>query len=93
MVARLAFPETPMPLSLTTEEMDLLLTLAAPIEHRNLDQFLRGGGRARGGLRTNRRRARLWRRASGRPRGAATVFRPAAIAEREQDRGRLKGEF
>jgi len=40
MVARLAFPETPMPLSLTTEEMDLLLTLAAPIEHRNRDQFL-----------------------------------------------------
>jgi hypothetical protein len=30
-----------MPLSLTTEEMDLLLTLAAPIDHRNRDQFLR----------------------------------------------------
>ena len=29
-----------MPLSLTTEEMDLLLTLAAPIEQRQRDQFL-----------------------------------------------------
>jgi hypothetical protein len=30
-----------MPLSLTTEEMDLLLTLAAPMEQRQRDQFLR----------------------------------------------------
>jgi hypothetical protein len=30
-----------MPLSLTTEEMDLLLALAAPIEQRQRDQFLR----------------------------------------------------
>jgi hypothetical protein len=30
-----------MPLSLSTEELDLLLTLAAPIDHRNRDQFLR----------------------------------------------------
>jgi hypothetical protein len=30
-----------MPLSLSIEEMDLLLTLAAPIDHRNRDQFLR----------------------------------------------------
>jgi len=29
-----------MPLSLTTEEMDLLLTLAAPIDQRQRDQFL-----------------------------------------------------
>ena len=29
-----------MPLSLTTEEMDLLLSLAAPIDHRQRDQFL-----------------------------------------------------
>jgi hypothetical protein len=29
-----------MPLSLTTEEMDLLLSLAAPIEQRQRDQFL-----------------------------------------------------
>jgi hypothetical protein len=29
-----------MPLSLTTEETDLLLTLAAPIEQRQRDQFL-----------------------------------------------------
>jgi hypothetical protein len=29
-----------MPLSLTTEEMDLLLTLAAPIEQRQRNQFL-----------------------------------------------------
>ena len=37
-----AHPEPPtMPLSLTTEEMDLLLALAAPIDHRNRDQFLR----------------------------------------------------
>jgi hypothetical protein len=28
-------------LSLTTEEMDLLLTLAAPIEQHQRDQFLR----------------------------------------------------
>jgi hypothetical protein len=30
-----------MPLSLTTEEMDLLLALAAPIDQRQRDQFLR----------------------------------------------------
>ena len=30
-----------MPLSLSTEELELLLTLAAPIDHRNRDQFLR----------------------------------------------------
>jgi hypothetical protein len=30
-----------MPLSLSTEEMDLLLSLAAPIDHRQRDQFLR----------------------------------------------------
>ena len=30
----------PTPLSLTTEEMDLLLTLAAPIDQRQRDQFL-----------------------------------------------------
>ena len=30
-----------MPLSLTTEELDLLLALAAPIDHRQRDQFLR----------------------------------------------------
>ena len=29
-----------MPLSLSTEEMDLLLTLAAPIDQRQRDQFL-----------------------------------------------------
>jgi hypothetical protein len=29
-----------MPLSLTTEEMDLLLMLAAPIDQRQRDQFL-----------------------------------------------------
>ena len=29
-----------MPLSLSTEEMDLLLALAAPIDHRQRDQFL-----------------------------------------------------
>ena len=29
-----------MPLSLTTEELDLLLSLAAPIDHRQRDQFL-----------------------------------------------------
>ena len=29
-----------MPLSLTTEEMDLLLTLAAPSDQRQRDQFL-----------------------------------------------------
>jgi hypothetical protein len=29
-----------MPLSLTTEEMDLLLALAAPIDQRQRDQFL-----------------------------------------------------
>ena len=29
-----------MPLALTTEEMDLLLALAAPINHRQRDQFL-----------------------------------------------------
>jgi hypothetical protein len=29
-----------MPLALTTEEMDLLLALAAPINHRQREQFL-----------------------------------------------------
>jgi hypothetical protein len=29
-----------MPLSLTTEEMDLLLSLAQPLDHRQRDQFL-----------------------------------------------------
>jgi len=37
---RAAFRGRNMPLSLTTEEMDLLLTLAAPIEQRQRDQFL-----------------------------------------------------
>jgi hypothetical protein len=32
--------ERPVPLSLTTEEMDLLLALAAPIDQRQRDQFL-----------------------------------------------------
>jgi hypothetical protein len=32
--------EPPMPLALTTEELDLLLALAQPLEQRQRDQFL-----------------------------------------------------
>ena len=43
-----------MPLALSTEELDLLLSLAAPIDQRQRDQFLREVGRDRGGGGANR---------------------------------------
>ena len=56
-----------MPLSFSAEEMDLLLSLAAPIDHRQRDQFLHEvAAELEAGLRPNRGPARPWRAASGR---------------------------
>ena len=80
-----------MPLSLSTEELDLLLALAAPIDHRNRDQFLHEvaaeleAAADRTGI-----RARPWRGASGGAHGSETVFRPAATAQRDQTGARLE---
>jgi len=75
-MARAAFQGENMPLSLSAEELDLLLELARPIDQRQREQFFaRGDDRARGGGRTNRDRA--WRGASGRAHDPASLFRPA----------------
>ena len=82
-----------MPLALTSEEMDLLLSLAAPIDHRQREQFLHEvaaeleAASAQTGV-----GPRPWRAASGRPRGSTERFRSAAAAQRGQDGARLKGE-
>ena len=74
--------------AVSSEEMDLLLTLAGPIDQRHAPQFLAGGrararGRADKPARSESVRSIGWRaRSSG-------AFRPAAVAEREQDGARL----
>jgi hypothetical protein len=68
-----------MPLSLTTEEMDLLLSLAAPIDQRQRTQFLTEVTTAIDGA--NRHRVRPWRAASHRARCSEEIFFSARIAQ------------
>jgi hypothetical protein len=79
-----------MPLQLNDDEMNVLLSLAGPIDQQRRPQFLQEVAQE---LEASGQTRRPGRRAPRRPRGSAQIFRSAAAAQRGQDGARLKGQI